>query len=134
MGGAGVGRLAERPDHDLAPRQALAHVVVRLPFELEVHRRDGERTEALAGAAAEAQPHVPDGEGVAAAIHDASGDARADGQVVVADVVHAGERPAAVEARLEHAQDFLVERLDPGAIVPRHGAPPRCVPPAQRVG
>src|SRR2546426_9404621 len=58
VGRVGVGRVAERPDHDLAAAQALADVVVCLAFEREVYAADEERTEALARAAAEPQAHA----------------------------------------------------------------------------
>src|SRR5213594_4038179 len=46
-------------DRDVAAREPLADVVVRFAFELELHARQGERREALARAAAEAQAHCP---------------------------------------------------------------------------
>src|SRR5439155_754094 len=110
--GVGVGRIAERADRDVAAGEPLADVVVRFAFELELHARQGERREALARAAAEAQAHCPGREaGVAVALRDAPRDPGTDRQVVVADVVYAGEGAARCETGLERAQDFLVELL-----------------------
>src|SRR5204863_70482 len=84
--------------------------------------------EALARAPAEAQAHGPGRQpGVAVTLRETPRDPGADRQVVVADVVHPGEWAARCETRLERAQDFLVERLDAGAVVPRDGASPRSV-------
>ena len=53
----GVCRPPERPDDQLAPAQPLAHVVVGLALELEVHPPAGEGAEALSRAPGEPEPH-----------------------------------------------------------------------------
>src|SRR5690242_21525822 len=101
------GRLAERPNYDLATREPLADVVVRFPLELEMHPRDGEGPETLPRA-----PPEPESDrscrqsDVAAPLGHPPGDARAHREVVVPDVVHARERAARVEPRLERAEDL----------------------------
>src|SRR5207245_6402979 len=59
------------------------------------------------------------------ALGDPSGDARAEREVPVADLICPGERSAVLEAGLERREDLVVERRDAGAVVPLHPAPPR---------
>ena len=125
MGRAGVARVAERPDHDLAAAQALADVVVRLAFEREVHAADEERAETLARAAAEPQAHAPLRQSCATVpLGDAPRDACAHGEVVVPDVVHPRERPPALQPRSQHPQDLLVERLHARPVIALDRAAP----------
>src|SRR5205807_6193312 len=99
------------------------------PFELEVHAGKRERTEALAGAAAEPQADAPRRQsGAAVTLGDAPGDPRAQRQMPVPDVVGLAERPAGLEARPQRGENRVVERLDSGAVVARHAAPPGRVP------
>src|SRR6266446_1779171 len=119
-------RLAERPDHDLAAREPLADVVVRFPLELEVHPREGERSETLPRGPAEAEANRSLGQAdVAEPLGDPAGDARAHRQVVIADVVHARERAAGVEPRRERVENLVVQRLHSGTVVARRRAAPR---------
>ena len=125
MGETGVRRIAERRDDELAARQPLPDVVVRLPFELQVHAGERERTEALPGAAAEPQPHATGRQaGAPVTLGDAPGDPRPERQMAVADVVRLVERPPALQARPQRRENRVVERLDAGAVVTRHAAPP----------
>src|SRR6266513_320249 len=77
------------PDHNLAATQALADVVVRLAFEVQVHARQRKGAEALAGAAVKAQPNRLAGPRAAVDARDLTGDARADSEVMIADGGHA---------------------------------------------
>ena len=106
----GVRGPTERPDDELTAAQPLAHVVVRLALELEVHAASGERAEALSRAPRETEPYRPGGEpGVAVALRDHPGHSRADRQVMVVDRVVAREGQSALQVRLEVGQDFRVE-------------------------
>src|SRR5439155_958733 len=49
-------------------------------------------------------------------------------QMPVPDVVGLAERPAGLEARPQRGENRVVERLDSGAVVARHAAPPGRVP------
>src|SRR5690242_20026396 len=107
----------ERPDHEVTARQALPDVVVRFTLELEAHAGHGKRPEALARAATEPQANPLRGELLASAPGKVARDAGADGQVVVPDVVDAGEWTTTLEPRAECAEDFLVQALDIRTVV-----------------
>src|SRR5206468_6578334 len=110
-------------------------VVVRFPLELEVHPREGERAEALTRTPPEPETDRSRWQAdVAVPLGDPPGDARAHREVVVADVVHAGERAAGVEPRRERGEYLVVERLDARTVIARHGATAWCVACRDRVG
>src|SRR5439155_5999716 len=128
-------RLAERSDHDLAAREPLADVVVRFPLELEVHPREGERAEALTRTPPEPETDRSRWQAdVAVPLGDPPGDARAHREVVVADVVHAGERAAGVEPRRERLEYLVVERLDARTVIALHRPATRLLASRHRVG
>ena len=110
---------------DLAAAQPLADVVVGLALQLEVHAPAGERAEALARAAGEAEPHRARRQPrVAVPLGDGARDPRAHREVVVVDRIVARERQAALEVRLELASGSRASsETTPGPVVPRLGAP-----------
>src|SRR6266704_2817492 len=108
------------PDDDLATAEPLAHVVVRLALEVQVHARQSERSETLAGAPAEAQPQWGSGSPPRAPVdaRDFAGDAGPHGPVVIPDRDHARYRILPLE-------NLGIERHEAGTNVPLHCAPPR---------
>src|SRR2546422_11682976 len=93
------------------------------------HAGNRERAEALAGAAAEPQADAPRRQsGAPVTLGDAPGDPGAQRQMPVPDVVGLAERPVALEARPQCRENRVVERLDSGAVVARHAAPPGALP------
>ena len=93
----GIGCAAEGPNHDFAAAESLTDVIVRLPFEMELHVRQRKGAEALTRAAAEPQTHRFGWSSVAPNARDLSRDPRAHGEVMVPDLVRAVERLAALD-------------------------------------
>src|SRR4029079_640259 len=120
----GVPRPAVWADGDLPSAQPFADIIVGLTLQLELHPATEKGAEALTGRAGEPEPHRSRRQPrIAVSLYDRSGHARPHREVVVLDVIVAGEGQGTVEIRLQVTQDLLIQRDQPRPRISLHGPP-----------
>ena len=115
-----------RIDDQLASRQALADVVVRITLETHRHAPRHEGAKALASGASELDAHRVVRQAVAAVtLRELVAEHRADGAIDVADRNLNLDGLLTLESRRRERDELVVERPVEPVILPLHGAP-RC--------
>src|SRR4051794_5181750 len=106
-----VSRAAIGADGDLPSAQPFPDIIVGLTLQLELHPATEKSAETLTGRAGQPEPHRSRRQPcIAVSLYDRSGDPRTHGEMVVLDLIVAGEGQGTVEIGLQVTQDLLVQR------------------------
>ena len=115
--------VVRRADRDLAPVDALAHVVVRLAHQVQAHAAHKPRAKRLPGRALEVEVDRAFRQPLVAVLfRDAAGDTTAHGAIDVPDRVGAADRRALLDRLLDVQEDAVVQRLAGAVVAVLHGA------------